>query len=160
MLRQKMARSRAKGYKYTEDIDRVTVDQLLDLVIKDYQLHKRDTTYDTKMRIDNHLRPYFGGKRAVNVGTKLPKAYRMHRQQLRCQPATINKELTFLRRGFWLGFQHEPRLVEQIPHFPILKVQNARKGTLSHESYRAIRDASQERKNITYKSISASECDI
>jgi hypothetical protein len=99
MLRQKMARSAAKAYKYSEDIDRVTVDQLLDLVVEDYQLNKRDTTYDTTMRIDKHLRPYFGSKRAGEIGTKLLKAYRVHRQQLGCQPATINKELTFLRRA-------------------------------------------------------------
>jgi hypothetical protein len=52
-----------EGINYTEDIDRVTVDQLLDLVVEDYQLNKRDTTYDTEKRIDKHLRPYFGGKR-------------------------------------------------------------------------------------------------
>jgi integrase len=140
MLRQKMARAAAKGYEYTEDTDRVTVDQLLDLVIEDYQLNKRETTYDTEKRIDKHLRPYFGSKRATEIGTKLLKAYRVHRELTGCQPATINKELTFLRRGFRLGFEHEPRLVETVPHFPILKVDNAREGIVSHEIYRAIRD--------------------
>jgi hypothetical protein len=110
MLHQKMARS-AKGYKHTEDIDRVTVYPLLDLVVEDYQLNKRDTTYDTQKRIDRHLWPCFGGKRAVEVGAKLLKAYRMHRQQLGSQAATINKELTFLRRGFLLGSQHEPQAI-------------------------------------------------
>jgi hypothetical protein len=44
--------------------------------------------------------PYFGGKRAAEVGTKLLKAYRIHRQQLGSQAATINKELTFLSNRF------------------------------------------------------------
>ena len=140
MLRQKVARSAARGYKYTADVDRVTVDQLLDLVIEDYQLNKRDTTYDTEKRIDKHLRPFFGDKRAIEIGTKVLKAYRVHRQQGGGQPATINKELTFLRRGFRLGLEHEPRLVGVVPHFPIAKVENAREGILSHDSYRAIRD--------------------
>jgi hypothetical protein len=53
----------------------------------------------------------------------------------------VNKELAHLRRAFWLGFQHEPQLVQKVPYFRMLPVDNARTGILNHEEYRAIRDA-------------------
>jgi hypothetical protein len=42
-------------------------------VVEDYRDEKRQSTYDASKRIDAHLRPYFGQKKAVDVGTKLLK---------------------------------------------------------------------------------------
>jgi integrase len=57
------------------------------------------------------------------------------------EPATVNKELAYLRRAFRLGFQNEPQLVEKVPKFRMLPVDNARTGILPHEKYRQIRDS-------------------
>lgn len=62
------------------------------------------------------------------------------RQQGDDAAATINKEMTWLRRGFNLGFEHEPKLVHVVPHFPMLPVDNVREGTIRHDVYRALRD--------------------
>ena len=56
------------------------------------------------------------------------------------ESATVNKELTYLRRAFRLGFQNEPQLVEKVPQFRMLPVDNARSGILPHEKYRLICD--------------------
>jgi hypothetical protein len=63
VLRQKIANV-ARYSEYSQQIERVLVDQLLDLVVEDYQFNKRGSTYDTELRINKHLRPFFGQKRA------------------------------------------------------------------------------------------------
>jgi integrase len=130
-----------KSHVYTEDADRVTVNQLLDLVVEDYRDNKRNTTYDTQKRIDKHLRPFFGQKRASQIGTKLLKEYRRKRDASGDAEATINKELTWLRRAFKLGLRNEPTLVLNVPYFPITDPDNVREGIVAHQKYREIRNS-------------------
>jgi integrase len=130
---------KTQSYSYTEDPDRVAVNQLLDLVIEDYRDNKRASAADTEKRIDKHLRPFFGQKRASNIGTKLLKEYRRGRESSGDAEATINKELTWLRRAFKLGARHEPKLVSNVPCFPITDPDNIREGIIPHEEYREVR---------------------
>ncbi len=139
MLRQRMAKLGTLAQRSNEPT-RILVDQLLDLVIEDYRFERRSSTYDVEHRIDKNLRPFFGAMKAAEVNTLAIKKYIALRQK-EAEPATINKELAHLRRGFRLGFQHEPQLVEKIPHFRMLPVDNIRTGILPHEHYRTIRDA-------------------
>ena len=141
LLREKMAAASKKSYAYTEDPDKVTVNQLLDLVIEDYRDNKRNTTDDAQKRIDKHLRPFFGQKRAIDIGTKLLKEYRHKREASGDAEATINKELKWVRRGFRLGFRHEPKLVLNVPYFPITNPDNVREGIIPHEKYREVRNS-------------------
>jgi hypothetical protein len=140
LLREKMAAATKKSYSYTEDPDKVTVNQLLDLVVEDYRESKRSTTDDTQKRIDKHLRPLFRQKRATDVGTKLLKDYRRMRDASGDAEATINKELTWLRRGFKLGARHEPKLVESIL-FPDYRPRQCTRGSRSARKYRHIRNS-------------------
>lgn len=139
MLRQRMANVARFG-EHSEEPQRVLINQLLDLVLDDYRLKSRRSTYDTEHRIDKHLRPFFGSRKATELTTSMLKRYIALRQK-EAEAATINKELSYLRRGFRLGLRNEPRLVESVPFFPMLEVDNAREGMLSHEEYRTIRDS-------------------
>lgn len=138
MLRQRMAKV-ARHAEYSDHPERVLVDQLLDLIIDDYRFERRRSTYDTERRVDKHLRPFFGPKKAADISTSLIKKYIVVRQR-DAEPATINKELAYLRRAFHLGMQQEPQLVDKTPHIRMLPVDNTRTGTLKHEDYRSIRD--------------------
>lgn len=141
LLREKMAAAAKRSHAYTENLDKVTVNQLLDLVIEDHRDNKRTTTDDTRRRIDKHLRPFFGPKRTRDIGTKLLKEYRRKREASGDAEATINKELTWLRRSFRLGARHEPKLVSNVPYFPIPDPDNVREGVVPHEKYRQVRDS-------------------
>ena len=140
LLRHKMAKAATEAVHYSEEPERVLVGQLLDLLIENYRFAKRHSTYDAECRIDKHLRPFFGHKKATAVTTRLLKQYLAARID-EAQPATINKELAYLRRAFRLGFWHEPQLVEKVPRFEMLPLDNTRTGMLSHEQYRKIRDS-------------------
>ena len=139
MLRDRLAKASAKSRNYSDKIERVVVNQLLDLVIEDYEADKLRSLYDTKLRIDKHLRPYFGHKLAASVGTAAIKDFTAKRAVV-AAPATVNKELAFLRRAFRLGLEQEPPLVAKVPRVKMLKGSNTRKGIVSYEQYRAIRD--------------------
>ena len=141
LLRKKVAAAANKSYAHTEDVDKVTVNQLLDLVIEDYRDNKRSTTDDTQKRIDKHLRSFFGQKKAREIGTRLLKEYRRTREKTGDAEATINKELTWLRRSFKLGARHEPKLVLNVPYFPITDPDNIREGIIPHEKYREVRNS-------------------
>jgi integrase len=139
ILRQKLA-GVARYSEYSQQVERVLVGQLLDLVVEDYQFNERGSSYDTKHRIEKHLRPAFGHRRAVDITTPMIKKYTADRAK-EAAAATVNKELAFLRRAFKLGQQHEPPLVQRFPHIRMLPLDNAREGIIEHELYRSIRDA-------------------
>jgi integrase len=137
LLRNRMARA-TKSIAYSEQVEKVTVGQLLDLVIQDYQFSKRASLYDTEKRVEKNLRPFFGHRKAVDVTTRLLRDYIASRH---AESSTINKELSWLRRAFKLGYQNEPRLVDKIPYIKMLPVDNARSGIVTDPQYRVIRDA-------------------
>jgi hypothetical protein len=139
ILREKLAKA-ARYAEYSEHVELVLVNQLLDLVIEDYRLSNRSTTYDAERRIEMHLRPFFGNTKAIAVTTAAIKKYTLMRAR-QVASATVNKELAYLRRAFRLGFQNEPQLVEKVPNFRMLPVDNARSGILPHEKYRLVRDS-------------------
>jgi integrase len=78
--------------------------------------------------------------KAQNLSTSLLKQYVARRQRQEAESATINKELSWVRRSMNLGRRHEPLLVERVPAFEMLPIDNVREGTVTHEQYRAVRD--------------------
>jgi hypothetical protein len=109
MLRRKMAQ--ADPLHRSDEPHPVLIDQLLNLVIEDYRSKCRQTTYDVEHRVAKHLRPFFGTKRPFEITLTLLDQYVGSRAD-KAAPATVNKELAYLRRAFRLGYRHEPQLVE------------------------------------------------
>lgn len=139
ILRGKQAKAARYG-DHDGKLEKVRVGHLLDLLIESYKTKKRRSLYDTQLRIDKHLRPVFGPMLAQSLGTSALRRYVQDRQKEKASAATINKEMAWLRHSLKLGAQEDPPLVERVPHFPMLSVDNAREGTLAHEQYRAVRD--------------------
>jgi integrase len=140
MLRKRMA-DQAIQPDHSDQPERVRMNQLFDLLIEDYRFKERKSTYDTELRVAANLRPFFGERKAQAIGTTVQREYAAHRRRQKAEAATINKELSFLRRSMRLGAQQDPPLVLRVPHFELLPIDNVREGTLEHEQYRAVRDA-------------------
>ncbi len=137
MLRKRMA----QVGEHTEHPERVRMGQLFDLLIDDYRYNKRKSSHDTELRVNANLRPFFGSKRATSITSTLLRQYVDHRKGEKVENATINKELSYVRRALKIGEAHEPPLVAHVPHFAMLPADNAREGTMEHEIYRTVRDA-------------------
>jgi integrase len=128
--------------------ERVTIGQLLDLLIQDYEIHEKKTLEDARLSVEKHLRPYFGDTRAADLTTAKLDAFVVHMKRLqvrpgdpkRYEPATINRVLSLLRRALKLGAKRTPPLVLRVPDFPMFKVDNARQGTFDHDTYTLLRD--------------------
>lgn len=140
MLRKRMA-DQASKVDHTEHPERVRMNQLFDLLIEDYRFQRRKSTQDTKLRVDAHLRPFFGERKAQSVSTSILREYVSYRRRQNAEAATINKELSWIRRALKIGAKHEPPLVLRVPSFEMLPLDNVREGMIEHEQYRAVRDS-------------------
>lgn len=120
--------------------EKVTVGQLLDLLVEDYKRRGRKSTYDLECKVEAQLRPWFGSRPAARLSTLDIKAFISKRQTDGMAPASINRELSALRRALALGAQEDPPLVVRIPHVAKLPEAEPREGLLDHATYLRVRD--------------------
>ncbi len=82
-----------------------------------------------------HLAPFFENAKAGAVSTDMLRAYVARRQKQGAQNATVNRELSFLRRAFNVARKASPPKVRIVPAFPHLQESEARQGFLTDEQY-------------------------
>ena len=117
--------------------EKTLFDDLAALYLADYEDNARKTL-DTAEDRAKTLKRTFKGMRACHIGTAQIAAYVASRRAEGRAPATINRELSALKRMFSLGARAQPRLVEHIPYIPMLKGEKVRQGFFEEEDYRAL----------------------
>jgi integrase len=133
----------ASGNFLGPQVDRITVDELYDDLLQDYRTHGQFVPWPER-RWNAHLKDYFGGMKAVRVGTTQIAGYVEKRQGEGAAKSTINRELALLRRAFSLGFDAEPQKVSRVPKFHRFIVSekgNERRGFVEETEYRRLADA-------------------
>lgn len=142
MLRQRMAQT-AQQPEYTDHPERVRMSQLFDMLLEDYRMHGRHSTYDVERKIEKRLRPFFGKMKAQSVTSEVIKQYIKSRLAAKRKPtnSSINRELAPVHRALQIASVQEPPLVLRVPHFTRLPEENVREGTLTHDAYRLVRDS-------------------
>src|ERR1035438_4913304 len=120
--------------------ERIRVSALLALVVADYEENGTKSAADVKWRLEKHLRRAFGDVRAADFGSQQIKLYTAERRQQEASDATINRELSILRRAFTLALNSDPPLSARAPHIPKLEEHNVREGFIEHAQYLALRD--------------------
>jgi integrase len=120
--------------------ERIRISQLLDDELDDMKLNERRSYKAVECAIRLHLRPFLGDVRAADFSTTLVKNYKTRRQSERASNASINRELTMLKRAFNLGYRADPPLVTKVPHIQRLPERNVRTGFLEPEHYKRLRD--------------------
>jgi integrase len=119
-------------------LERTKVDELAVMFVRDYRINSRKSLADAETRWNQHLKPFFGGMRAIDVTSEQLARYVDKRQQEEAANATINRELAALKRMFRLGQQSTPPKVVRAPKFPKLAENNIRKGFLEDGQYRKL----------------------
>jgi len=68
------------------------------MFLRDYRINGRKSIDDVEARWKYHLKPFFGGMRALDVTSEQLARYVDKRQQEQAANATINRELAALKR--------------------------------------------------------------
>jgi integrase len=100
-------------------------------------LRERASSYIAGLKVNKYLLPAFGKTKVINFRTAQLETYIKQRQK-EASTATINREISLLRRGFNLGFQADPPMVTRVPHFPRLEEHNVRTGYVKPPQYKKL----------------------
>ena len=111
---------------------------LLDDVIRDYRINGQDVEWAE--RVMKRIRPTFGKMPISSIRRKHVDQHIDQRHLAGGANATINHELSMLRRAFSLA--REKGTLAAVPFtIPKLEENNVRKGFFEHEQYLGLRDA-------------------
>ncbi len=119
----------------------MTINALLNLLLKDYRDQDRASLYTTELRVEKHVRPAFGKLKASKLTTGHVREYKEMRRTNGAAPGTINREIAALRRAYNLGLIEDPPLVYRVPSILALKEDNVREGFLEWSEYRRLLEA-------------------
>jgi len=120
--------------------DRVGFDELAEDFLRDYRINQRKSL-DRAKRSAGHLKRYFEGYSAPNINSPKIGAYIESRLEEGAANATINRELSALKRMLNIGARQTPPKVDRVPFIPMLKENNTRKGFFEHPEFMALRDS-------------------
>lgn len=121
-------------------VEKTLFQELTDDFLADYQMNQRKSIPRAKRSVSK-LKSYFNGFRASDITTAEIKKYINERKEQGASNATINRELSALKRMFRLASQHTPKKVKEVPHIPMLKENNVRTGYFEVEDYLAAKEA-------------------
>jgi integrase len=126
----------AEGRYVGPAAERVTFEELIEAVRRDFLVNKKKTLGWVERRVRLHLAPFFGGKKAHDITTSDVQAFVLQRQQQNASNGEINRELIILRRAFNLGLQAEK--ITRKPHVLRLEENNVRQGFFEPWEFAAV----------------------
>src|SRR5437870_1704725 len=94
-----------KGAAITAAVGKVTFDEGAEDLLNDYRTNGKRSLKTIALRINKHLRPFFGGRRMTAINTALVRVFVARRQEAAASNAEINRELIALKRMFTLAVQ-------------------------------------------------------
>jgi len=120
--------------------DKVKFNDLADDFLTDYRINGRKSLKRAERSV-KQLKTLFDGDRVPTITTPRIQSYIERRLGQGKVNATINRELAALKRILNLGLQQTPPKVDRVPHIPMLKENNVRKGFFEHCDFIALREA-------------------
>jgi integrase len=133
-----------RGKRFSADADKLTVGTMFQTLVNDYRIKGNRTRPKLKhlCRAFDVIETdgvYSGGWKALEVTTARIRAYEAERLADGAARATVNQELAMLRRAFRLNLEPDGPLAT-MPGIKTPDPHNARKGFLSDDQFKAVRD--------------------
>jgi site-specific recombinase XerD len=134
LLKQKLAEVGA-GRPVGSDVERTTFEDLATMLADDYKANGRRSLRMIPIRV-RHLRAFFGVDRAIDITVDRVTAYIAHRREQGAANASVNRELSALKRAFHLAYK--AGRVGSRPEISLLHEAAPRKGFFSESEFRAV----------------------
>ena len=106
-------------------------------VLDDYRLNHRRSRADVERHFRLHLLPFFGRRRMAAITTADVRRYVARRQDEGAKNATINRELSVVKRAFSLAIA--TGTLASRPHIALLREDNVRRGFFAMDEFEAVR---------------------
>jgi integrase len=119
--------------------DKVRFNDLAVDFLADYRINERKSLKYAENSVKN-LIAFFDTDRITDITTPRIQRYIEKRLKEGKLNSTINRELSALKRMLNLGLQQTPPKVDRVPHIPMLKENNVRKGFFEHTDFIALRE--------------------
>ena len=129
----------AKGKVPGIHFEKVSFQQLAEDFIRDYKINQKKSLRRAAQSVD-HLNRFFEHYMVPQITTPAIQTYIVERLESGASNATVNRELSALKRMLNLGAQQTPPLVDRVPHIPMLKENNVRTGFFEYNEFLALRD--------------------
>jgi integrase len=120
--------------------EKIKIEELALDYVREYEINGRTSIKDAK-RYKTLFTDLFGSLRVVDFRSDHVDAFIDKRLKQGAANATINRELSGLRRMFRLGAKQRPPKVVQLPVIPRLSKEQVRTGFFDHEEFLAMRGA-------------------
>ncbi len=130
----------AQGKVLGIQFDKISFDQLAEEFLTEYRINARKSLIRAERSV-GHLKGHFAGYKVSCINSPAINACIKSRLEEEAANGTINRELSALKRMLNLGARHTPPIVDRVPHIPMLKESNIRKGFFEHSEFIALRNA-------------------
>ena len=127
------------GESWSLKTERVRFEELADDFLNEYRANNRKSIIWAKRRIDQHLMRFFGGFRVAHITTYHVRAYTANdKRKVRATEASTANWQPSSECSTW-RLRMTPPKIAHVPHIPMLKENNVRKGFFEHKEYLALR---------------------
>ena len=106
-------------------------------VLDDYRINRKRSLVDVERHVRLHLTPFFGRRRMAAITTTNVRRYVVRRQDEGAKNATINRELSVLKRAFALAVG--AGTLPSRPHIALLRENNVRRGFFERDEFESVR---------------------
>jgi integrase len=120
---------------FVVDPSKITISHLVSTYMEEIRVNRNKTVSKSEERWRLHLMPSFEKIRANKLTSDLVREYISSRQAEGASNATINRELSVLKRAYRIAIENDPPRVARLPKIPRLKEDNVRKGFLELPQY-------------------------
>jgi integrase len=121
--------------QYRPNVDATTYADLEALILQDYERNGQKSMRRVKLSC-SHLKAFFGGMLARVIPDRVD-GYVIQRRNDNAANATINRELSALRRMFRLGVKQK-KVAHRVDDIDMLQENNVRKGFFERDRFDAI----------------------